>query len=318
MTNIHETSTLALSPSPATPNPLFQNDYTKSSRIIYTTSVFARSSLLYLQEIGSLTALQPHGSGRENLNSYLFFIVTQGAGTLFYGGKQYELKKNDCVFIDCRKGYKMCASDHESEPGHFDELWSLSWIHFNGPTMSNIFDKYTERGGLPAFGCESRPGSHRAEEYGALHRDIFAVASSDSYVRDMEIAEKLTSLLRMLMLDAWDEKREGATGVKRMSVLEVKAYIDGHYQEKLSLDILARKYFISKEYLTKIFKEQYGFTVNGYVMHVRITKAKSLLRFTGLTIEEVGQSVGMPDANYFSRSFRKIEGTSPREYRKRW
>ena len=50
----------------------------------------------------------------------------------------------------------------------------------------------------------------------------------------------------------------------------------------------------------------------------RITRAKQLLRFTDMTVDEVGVAVGMGDANYFSRMFRKVEGISPREYRKQW
>lgn len=49
-----------------------------------------------------------------------------------------------------------------------------------------------------------------------------------------------------------------------------------------------------------------------------LTRAKQLLRFTDMTVDEIGAAVGMEDANYFSRMFRKVEGSSPREYRKQW
>ena len=67
-----------------------------------------------------------------------------------------------------------------------------------------------------------------------------------------------------------------------------------------------------------IFKETYGTTVNIYLISKRITRAKQLLRFTDMTVDEIGVAVGMTDANYFSRMFRKVEGISPREYRKQW
>ena len=51
-----------------------------SDRILYTPSNFARTSLLYLQEIGSLQVHKPHSTGRSNLSSYLFFTVTDGEG----------------------------------------------------------------------------------------------------------------------------------------------------------------------------------------------------------------------------------------------
>ena len=84
------------------------------------------------------------------------------------------------------------------------------------------------------------------------------------------------------------------------------------------MDDLAAKFFISKFYLSKIFKETHGITINNYLIEKRITKAKQLLRFTDMSVNEIGTAVGMVDANYFSRMFRKVEGISPREYRKQW
>ena len=79
-----------------------------------------------------------------------------------------------------------------------------------------------------------------------------------------------------------------------------------------------RRLKINKFYLSKIFKETYGTTINNYLISKRITRAKQLLHFTDMTVDEIGVAVGMADANYFSRMFRKVEGISPREYRKQW
>lgn len=74
-----------------------------SQRILYTPSGFARTTLLYLQETGSLHAISAHTSHREHLASYLVFLVTSGSGELEFNGKSYPLRAGDCVFIDCRK-----------------------------------------------------------------------------------------------------------------------------------------------------------------------------------------------------------------------
>ena len=60
-----------------------------SNRVLYTPSSFAKSSLLYLQEIGTLKALKSHVSSHNNLLSYLFFIVLDGDGTVKYENKEY-------------------------------------------------------------------------------------------------------------------------------------------------------------------------------------------------------------------------------------
>lgn len=301
--------------------PLFQNEFTSSRRIIYTPSVFARSTLLYLQEVGKLTAIRPHVSSRSNLASYLFFTVNSGKGKLEYQGQQYELKAGDCVFIDCRNGYKQVASDHTvvevdkdgKQISRYDELWSLSWIHFDGTIMNAVMSKYRERGGKTIFQCES---PHRYQE---LTMKIFELASSDSYVRDMQIAEKLTCLLGYLMEDAWEQESADAHAApKRKIVKDIKEYIDLNYKERMSLESLAGQFYVNKEYLAQIFKEEYGFTVNGYISQVRVTKAKNLLRFTDDTMDAIGAAVGIEDGNYFARVFKRVEGISPSEYRKSW
>lgn len=109
----------------------------QSSRILYTPSPFARSSLLHLQEVGSLTAIRPHTSKREKLQSYLCFMVEDGEGELVYEGKKYELKTGDVVFIDCRKAYS-----HSTGMNLNTGLWSLRWCHFYGPSMPAIYAKY--------------------------------------------------------------------------------------------------------------------------------------------------------------------------------
>ena len=52
-----------------------------------------------------------------------------------------------------------------------------------------------------------------------------------------------------------------------------------------TLDDLAERFFINKFYLSKIFKETYGTTVNNYLISKRITRAKQLLRFTDMTVD---------------------------------
>ena len=114
----------------------------------------------------------------------------------------------------------------------------------------------------------------------------------------------------------------GAQAGVRYSITNPDAYVEanliGFYTERITLDDLAERFFINKFYLSKIFRETYGTTVNNYLISKRITRAKQLLRFTDMTVDEVGVAVGMGDANYFSRMFRKVEGISPREYRKQW
>lgn len=280
-----------------------QNASVNSNRILYTPSVFARTSLLHLQEVGFLDAIHPHTSTRENLVSFLFFVVKKGSGKLVYDNKTYNLEKGDCVFIDCKKAYSHSTSN---------DLWSLEWCHFYSSTLSSIYDKYVERGGKPVF----HPSS--ITSYTVLINELYLLASSSDYIRDMRINEKLSSLLTLIMQESWHPENDTVISRKRLELDSIKNYLDEHYSEHISLEELSNKFFINKFYLTKIFKEAYGITINNYLISKRITKAKQYLRFTDMTIEEIGQAIGMEGSNYFCRMFKKVEGMSPTTYKKKW
>ena len=278
----------------------------RSLRILYTPSSFARTSLLHLQEAGYLTAIKSHTSKREKLQSYLCFVVEDGEGTLTYEGRQYDLKVGDVVFIDCRKAYSHSTGGTASE-----RLWSLRWCHFYGPSMPAIYAKYCERGGLPAIrGAD-------VSQYAAILTDIYALASSSDYIRDMRINGRLSDLLTLLMESSWHYESHNSAP-KKMDVSLVRSFLDEHYSEKLSLESVASRFFIDKHYLARLFKERYGVTLVAYLQQVRITHAKRMLRFTDKSIEEIGRECGVGELNYFSRVFKKLEGVSPSEYRRVW
>lgn len=273
-----------------------------SKRILYTASPFARSSLLYLQEIGELTALKPHTSSRSDLNSFLFIYVVSGEGKLDYQGKTFNLVSGSCVFIDCNLPYS-----HTTD----DRLWSIRWIHFNGPEMGSIYGKYCDRGGRPVFSPTS------LDTVSGIHKSLMSVAASSDYMRDMVINKFLATLLVEIMRESWHPEEKQHVS-KRASVLEVREWIDQNYASQISLDDLAEKFFINKYYLSKIFKSQMGMTISSYIKIVRITKAKQLLRFTNQTLDEIGEAVGITPARYFSEVFSSVEGVSPNTYRKQW
>ena len=273
-----------------------------SSRILYTPSSFARFSLLHLQEAGSLKVMQPHISKREKLQSYLCFVVCQGSGKLLYENTEYNLSAGDVVFIDCHKGYSHVTDD---------DLWSLRWCHFYGISMQDIYAKYRERGGKAVFHPDD------VEAINNILSNLYDLAVSSDYIRDMRINERLNELLTILMEQSWHQDI-AVMSKKRMELNEIKQYLDENYGEKVTLNTLASRFFVSKSYLSRIFKDSYGFTINQYILFKRIPEAKQLLRFSTKNVDEIADFVGMNDANYFSRMFRKVEGISPSEYRKRW
>ncbi len=282
---------------------MFQGELVNSSRILYTPSPFARSSLLYLQETGSLTAKKKHISTRKNLDSFLFFIVEDGEGTILYNHTAYELHEGDCVCIDCSNGYSQYSS-----PSH---LWTLAWVHFNGQNMKEIYQKFMERSGKPVYHTD------HIKSYTDLIANIYALANSKEYVKDMSFNTMLSSLLTYIMKDCWVYEKESSQKPKK-NIEEIHAYIESHYKEKISLESLADAFYINKFYLTRIFKEQYAVSIMTYLNQTRINQAKQLLRFSHENLDTIATSCGFQNGSYFSKVFLKMEGITPNKFRKSW
>ena len=181
--------------------------------------------------------------------------------------------------------------------------------------MSSVYNKYCERGGRPVF-KPSDEGS--IETIQAIHNTLMDVANSDDYIRDMLINQELSRLLTIIMSESWHPEEQENMPKKRSMLVPVKEYLNTNYAEKITLDDLSDKFYINKYYLAKSFKERYGVSVNNYLLNVRITKAKELLRFSDKSIEQIGIECGLGQANYFSSKFKEIEGIPPSVYREQW
>lgn len=92
-------------------------------------------------------------------------------------------------------------------------------------------------------------------------------------------------------------------------------YIDFHYAETLSLSFFADMCHVTKSYLSTLFRKETGTTITDYIHNVRIRHALVLLNSTALPIHAIAASCGYPDINYFIKIFKRLNGTSPKQYR---
>lgn len=97
---------------------------------------------------------------------------------------------------------------------------------------------------------------------------------------------------------------------------EVATYIYNHYSERLILEDVAKKFNLSRSYLSKKFKSVTGFGFKEYIINVRIQHACELLLNTNKSITDIAFECGFNDSNYFGDAFRRTKGISPNKYRK--
>ncbi|MCA0754970.1 response regulator [Paenibacillus sp. N4] len=100
-------------------------------------------------------------------------------------------------------------------------------------------------------------------------------------------------------------------------IFQVKQFIDTHYKQNLSLQDISSRFFISREYVSRRFKQEFGMNISEYLEQVRIDHAKILLSNEKYLIATIAEMVGYQDGRYFSKIFGKLTGKTPREYRKK-
>jgi len=108
-----------------------------------------------------------------------------------------------------------------------------------------------------------------------------------------------------------------AQTAKHRKIREVTEYLLNHYETKESQEELAARFYVSKSYLCRIFKEVTGFTLNEYLNLARIKEAQRLLTETDCSVTEIAAMVGFETITYFERVFKKHADARPLQYRKK-
>jgi two-component system, response regulator YesN len=102
---------------------------------------------------------------------------------------------------------------------------------------------------------------------------------------------------------------------ERNPMTEIVKYIEQNYPSDLSLQEVAGKFYVSREYISRKFKQEYGINFSDYIGSVRIEKAKLLMQNPNLKLAQISEMVGFHDVKYFSKVFKKQVGCSPKDFR---
>ena len=134
----------------------------------------------------------------------------------------------------------------------------------------------------------------------------------------MQYAEDFDDLASLFLdcqekLEAYTRRMDSLSKPVAMAV----EFIHKNYKEDLSLAQIAEYVDLSPNYICSLFKKETGGNLTGYVMEYRINRAKELFFSTNMKSYEIAEACGFVDESYFSKSFKKVTGIAPSEFRKR-
>lgn len=99
------------------------------------------------------------------------------------------------------------------------------------------------------------------------------------------------------------------------AIYQVEQYIRAHYSEDLTLNTLADLVYLNPNYLSNMFAQATGCTLNKYIKQIRMERAQELLLNTNMKVTDISQAVGYPNTSYFCKSFQKLFGATPEQFR---
>lgn len=226
--------------------------------------------------------------------------VAGGAGEAILEGKKFRLAPGDLVVVN-----PGTLHEERSDAKAPLRLIFLAIRDFAVP-------------GLPA-GCLSQ------EKYRVLSCGEYRY-KMDIYLRELlqetssqiefyqEISQGLVSALLVLVMRLIRINPEDEAALSQ-ECQKIKEYLDQNFTSLITLDSLSETVYISKHYLSHLFKEQTGISPIKYLTSKRMEKACELLSETELPVSEVSKAVGYENPLYFSQVFKRICGISPVKYR---
>ncbi len=241
-----------------------------------------------------------------------FFFLISGDVTYTIESRQYHVLPGDLLIISPQELHQICIRPEMSAYERY-VLWVDPQLLARMSTplsdlRQNLAPHATERGNLLRFEPDDRSRLLR------LFEQLWQETESDTYGSDLLQQSLLLQLLvtiNRLSADPVERPEQGTHASTAVS--QVVDYINLHYSEPLSLDMLAELVYVSKYHLSHEFNRQVGTSVYRYILKKRLLIARQLLA-QGKKPSEVYASCGFSDYAGFYRAFRAEYAVAPNEF----
>ena len=258
---------------------------------------YVDSDDFYVYEVGRSRCKPLYSYEHFVKNKIILHFVVKGKGILRLNNKQYDVHERQIFFIpENTKAFYQADKDNP---------WEYMWIHIGGPRISHILKDAGITIDSPVF----TPVAHFSE------LENLMMDTLKHYKRQFYCVGNVYKLCDYII------RNSPATSEKDYSkallyVKNVISYIQLKYSEPIKIDSIAAALDLNRSYLSRLFKDATGYSLQEYLITYRMKMAVKFLEDESLSINEIGYMVGYNDTFTFSKAFKRHYGSSPSEYRK--
>lgn len=230
--------------------------------------------------IGYENCLPAHSFGPFARSSYLIHYVTSGKGVYERGGKKYTVKKGEAFII-----YPDEATTYTADK---ENPWSYIWVAFEGSLASELL--VLER---PVVKINGEP-----------FYEVKNLVDTADYIS----AEKVASVIMQVFNDIFAVKN-----TRSNVITQIENYVKTQYMTDISVDGIALAVRLDRRYLSRLFKNEKGVSLQDFIITVRLERAKELL-LRGVKVKDVASNCGYQSQFNFTKAFKKRFNVSPSKY----
>lgn len=267
----------------------YKNSYKATERELVSLSVY---------NVGFQNCDPGYQWGPGVRDHYLIHYIISGSGTYQTGGCTYTLSAGDAFLV-----YPNTEIIYRADE---DTPWEYAWVGFTGSDAAIIL-KATD------FSPKT-PCIFQVENGDEIRRQILHIydARGGHIEHAVEMTGRLYTMLALFLQSSHKKASKNSAGTYVQKGIE---YISANYSYNITVEDIAAYVGLSRSHLFRSFEDVTGKSPKEYLTDFRMKQACYLLEHSTLSVAAIANSVGFDNGLYFSKTFRRERGLSPRAYR---
>ncbi|MFS0656460.1 helix-turn-helix domain-containing protein [Bacillus sp. 179-C3.3 HS] len=232
--------------------------------------------------------------------------VISGEVKIETSSRFYQMSENDILVLNRNQLFQVQG----------DEQNRVMMLSISDGFMDDHYPQYRNQ----RFDCYSREIDLGREEMILAIRKLLANVMMSYYRQDESYRiEVITYISQILLILIRSFKQEGSV-IQKLDIgdrrlLQIIDYMEKNYDQMITLEEMAKKYYLSTSYLSRYFKKKTGMGFSRYLMSIRLKHSMKELLYTSDSISQIAMNNGFPNTKSFTAFFKEVYGMTPHTYR---